>query len=90
MSLLEAMSFGQVPVVTSVGSIPSVVTDMENGVFIEIRNRDSIVNAITRLEKDKVTMQKLSSKAQKTILKKFDDMLYIRKLNTLYNEIAKQ
>ena len=36
MSLLETMSYGAVPVVTKVGSIPTVVKDGENGLFVKV------------------------------------------------------
>lgn len=52
MSLLETMSFGQVPIVTPVGSIPTIVTDKENGIFIGIKNSDDIVKSINNLDKD--------------------------------------
>ena len=38
MSLLETMSYGVVPVVTKVGSIPTVVKDGENGLFVKVKD----------------------------------------------------
>lgn len=84
MSLLETMSFGQVPIITAVGSIPTVVTDKENGIFIGIKNSDDIVNAINKLYKESTMFEELSIKAQQTILDKFDDTKYINTLNKLY------
>lgn len=84
MSLLETMSFGQVPVITPVGSIPTVVTDNENGIFVRVKNTEDIVNAIIRLSKDKKQYSILSEKARETIMNKFDDIKYIVQLNNLY------
>lgn len=84
MSLLETMSFGQVPVVTPVGSIPTVVTDNENGIFIDIKNADNIINAIKKLNGERSLLERLSINSQKTILKKFDDISYIKTLKKLY------
>ena len=84
MSLLETMSFGQVPVVTPVGSIPTIVTDKINGIFIGVKKSNDIVNAITKLANNKTLMQDLSSKAQNEIFEKFDDNVYINILNSLY------
>lgn len=84
MSLLETMSFGMVPVVTPVGSIPAVVTDRVNGIYIKVKNIDDIVNAITKLANNKTLMQDLSSKTQNCIFEKFDDNVYINILNSLY------
>ncbi len=84
MSLLETMSFGQVPVVTPVGSIPTVVTDNINGIFINIKNTKDIVDAIKRLTADRDFCTALSCKAKEAIIAKFDDRKYINKLNELY------
>lgn len=87
MSLIETMSFGMVPVVTPVGSIPSVIDNKNNGMFINVRNSEDIAKAITTLTYDKTMITKLSFNAKRTILRKFDDVQYIDKLNQLYNEV---
>ena len=84
MSLLETMSYGQVPVVTPVGSIPTVVTDKVNGLYVGVRNSDDIVSSIHHLCTDKALLSRLSLEAQNTIVSLFDDKIYIAKLNSLY------
>lgn len=84
MSLIETMSFGMVPVVTNVGSISSVVINGENGLFVKIKDTDTIVSAIKALCADILLFESLSVKAQDTILSLFDDRAYIDKLNKLY------
>ena len=84
MSLIETMSFGMVPVVTNVGSISSVVTSGENGLFVEVKDTDSIVSAIKVLFTDISMVESLSVKARQTILSLFNDKDYVDKLNTLY------
>ena len=85
MSLLETMSFGMVPVVTSVGSIPTVVSDNVNGLYVGVKNTDDIVSSIHHLCTDKALLNRLSSEAQNTIVSLFDDKVYIAKLNSLYS-----
>lgn len=85
-SLLETMSFGQVPIVTKVGSIPTIVTNKKNGIFIEIKNNEDIVNSIIFLNKNKKIFMELSSRAKDTIINKFDDKKYIQSLNQLYEK----
>lgn len=85
MSLLETMSFGQVPVVTAVGSIPIVVTDKTNGIYIRVKNTADISNAVKRLITDRKLYSTLSASARQTILNKFDDCRYIKELNKMYN-----
>ena len=84
MSLLETMSFGQVPIVTPVGSIPTVVTNNVNGIFVNIKNTQDIVDAIKELSTNREKYSALSIKSQKTIFEKFDDGKYITLLNKLY------
>ena len=85
MSLLETMGFGQVPIVTPVGSIPNVVTDNVNGIFVNIKSVEDIVNAVNQLVSNRKLYSELSIKAKETIIDKFDDRKYIAILNKLYN-----
>lgn len=84
MSLLECMSFGCVPVVTAVGSIPSVCTDRENALFIKLKDTESIVHAVTELWENKKLFMDLSQKAKETIFKKYSPKKYFEVLNKLY------
>lgn len=84
MSLLEAMSFGEIPVVTNVGSIGKVVVDGDNGIFVDVKDSKSIVKAIDRLFKDENLLFNLSKKARNTIFERFNPKEYIDKLNMIY------
>lgn len=84
MSLLESMSYGKAPIVTPVGSIPQVVRDGENGIFVKDHDVDSIVDAIKRLSDDRVLLRKLGEEARKTIFSQFSPKKYIEKLNDIY------
>lgn len=84
MSLLESMSYGVVPVVTPVGSIPTIVKDKDNGIYINVKNSESIVDAIIKLHKNRGMLHELSEKAREKIFKQFDTKSYIDNLNNLY------
>ena len=84
MSLIETMSFGMVPVVTNVGSISSIVNDKQNGLFVKVKDTDSIVSVIKTLSADDSLVQSLSMKAQQTIFSLFRDKDYVDKLNQFY------
>lgn len=86
MSLLECMSYGIVPVVTPVGSIPEVVKDGENGVFIKPHDVDSIVEAIKRLGRDRTLLQRLGQSARQTIFERFSPKKYVATLNKIYEK----
>ncbi len=83
-SMLESMSYGAVPVVTPVGSIPEVVRDGINGLLIEVHSIESIVNAIIRLQEHNSLRTQLSKAARITIEEQFNPKEYIEKLNWIY------
>lgn len=85
MSLLESMSYGAVPVITSVGSIPTVVTNQQNGIFIKVKNAESIVDAVTYLHTHRNELEQMSKSSHDYIFKHFDPDTYINKLNNIYN-----
>ena len=87
MSLLECMAHGIVPVTTNVGSISDVVKDGENGVFIKVKDSETIHNSIKAFVADREKMEKISVEAHKTILSKFSPEEYISQLNKIYSTI---
>ena len=84
MSLLETMSYGAVPVVTKVGSIPTVVKDCENGLFVKVKDVDSICEALKKLDDDRSLLAKMSVEARKTIQENFSAAKYVERLNEIY------
>lgn len=81
------MSFGQVSVVTAVGSKPTIVYDNNNGLLVNVRNSESIVESIHKLIENDELRAKLSEEALRTNLTRFDDSSYINSLNRLYKII---
>lgn len=84
MSLLETMSFGCVPVTTDVGSIGTVVTDHENGLFVRVKAVDDLVAAVKALHDDPMLLSRLGKAAQTFVFEHFDPEHYIQQLNTIY------
>jgi glycosyltransferase involved in cell wall biosynthesis len=87
MSLLEAMSFGLVPVVTNVGSMGFVVTNNENGI-ITMLNDDTakiLELAITQLIGNGLMQQQLSANAAAFIYKNYSPEDYVTQLNKIYD-----
>ena len=87
MSLLEAMSFGLVPVVTGVGSMKYAVTNKQNGIIVEKDPAAEIAAAIELFSTNKSTLQQLSNNAAEYIFKNYSPEDYIAKLNKIY-EVA--
>lgn len=84
MSLLESMSYGIVPIVTAVGSIPEVVTDGENGLIIKDHDVETIVSAIQRINNDKQLALSMGENASKKIDRCFNPQKYCETLNEIY------
>ena len=84
-SLLESMSYGIVPVVTPVGSIPTVVTDYQNGIFIKVKDLESIVDAVAYLDCNRDKLEQMSVSSRNFIYNHFDTKEYINTLNSIYN-----
>lgn len=87
-SLLECMSYGIVPIVTPVGSIPEVIKNGENGLFIKIKDPDSIVNAVKSLLSNKKLVMSLGTKARETVFRDFSPESFVEKLNAIYANIV--
>lgn len=87
MSLLEAMSFGSVPITTMVGSIPSIIEDGQNGIAISPHSEVAIVEAVKQLVEDNSKRQNLSTMAQHTIFSRFSPEEYSATLNGIYNQL---
>ena len=90
-SLLECMAYGVVPVITPVGSIPDVVDSWDesrksnaNGIFIKVKDEDTIVQAVTKLHEDRELLAHLSKNAIQTILNNFSTEKYVKNLNDIY------
>ena len=66
MSLLEAMAWGLVPVVSPVGGIPEVVTDGVNGLLVRPGDPADIAAALRRLVQDPALRADLSAAARRT------------------------
>ena len=88
MSLLECMNYGVVPVVTPVGSIPTVVTEGQNGILIKVKDTQSIVDAITYLHTHRNRLEQMSKSARNYIDEHFDADSYIYKLNRIYTSCS--
>ena len=84
-SLLEAMAFGNVPIVTSVGSVPEVVEQNINGIFVPIKNSKAIEDAIFELNVNRELLKNMGASAFSKIKTEYSFDKYINKLNDIYN-----
>lgn len=85
-SLLECMSFGVVPIVTPVGSIPEIVEDNQNGLLIKLKDDESITKAVIKLHSNRELLYTMSQNSRSSIFSLFSPEKYIEKLELIYTE----
>jgi glycosyltransferase involved in cell wall biosynthesis len=85
MSLLEAMSYGVVPVVTNVGSIKFAVQHEQTGIMLPATEiAAAIATEIEKLHNNRLQLQQLAKAAQQFIFKNYNPETYINTLNEIY------
>jgi glycosyltransferase involved in cell wall biosynthesis len=85
-SLLESMSFAEVPVITDVGSVRTVVKDGVNGIIIRKYSSDDISEAVMRLINEKGLLETIATNAQNNVFENFNPEKYIEELNRIYQK----
>jgi glycosyltransferase involved in cell wall biosynthesis len=88
--LLEAMSYGLPSVATTVGGIPSMIEDEENGLLIPPRNVSALVEALERLLGDYELRYRLGLAGYKTVQSRFNWDIAAQRLINLYNSVLQK
>jgi glycosyltransferase involved in cell wall biosynthesis len=83
-ALLESMAFGLVPLVTAVGSIPELIQNDINGIFIDGKSPIEISKIIMKLKYNKRIFERISLNARNTIFENYNIDNYILKINQIY------
>lgn len=86
-ALLEAMSYGLVPIVTPVGSIPEVVTDKIDGLIINIYDANDLKDKIELLINDINLLNNFAHESYNKIVSRYSISEYIDNLNDLYRKL---
>jgi|LSQX01.1.fsa_nt_gb glycosyltransferase involved in cell wall biosynthesis len=87
-SLLEAMSYGVIPIVTPVGSISEVVKDKFNGYLVPVKSSVDIVKALTLINNNVIVSNSMSLNAFNSIQKNYCLNNYIIRLNEIYMNLC--
>ncbi len=88
-SLLEAMAFSLPIVISSVGSIPSVITHGVDALTINPNDENSIYEALYLLLKNEILQRKIGREARKTFLEKYSSATMAGHYISFYNKIIK-
>jgi glycosyltransferase involved in cell wall biosynthesis len=84
-TLLEAMAAGLPVVATTVGAIPEVVQDQENGFLVQVGDVTTLAERIERLVSDERLRESMGQIARNTVVEKFDFSVLERQLSCEYN-----
>jgi glycosyltransferase involved in cell wall biosynthesis len=87
-SLLEAMAAGVVPIVTSVGAVPDVVTEGEHGLLVAPRDAEALADAISRLAGDRATLARMSAACRARIAAGYSLERVARDFSQLYGTLC--
>lgn len=84
MAVLEALAFEKPVIATSVGDIPAVVKDGQNGFLIPPGNPELFANAIIALLKDKDRMVTMGKKGRQFVQEHFDIRYTVQETKKIY------
>jgi glycosyltransferase involved in cell wall biosynthesis len=87
--VLEAMSMSKVVIATPVDGTKEIITDMENGILVPVRDEEKLAEAILQVHNDKELQKRLSENAVKTIHEKFSIEEMVKKIENHYRSILK-
>ncbi|MFH1368246.1 MAG: glycosyltransferase family 4 protein [Elusimicrobiota bacterium] len=87
-SLLEAMSCGLACVSTNIGGVSEIIRDGENGLLVEPKNSDALLNALRTLLSQKEKSAGLGGKARSFIEQGFSIEKVAEQYETIYRKFV--
>jgi glycosyltransferase involved in cell wall biosynthesis len=85
--VLEAFSFGKAVVATSVGGVPELVEDGQNGILVPPGNPQSLAEAIIRCAENRMMRESFGKAARITTRSRFNFEDQAKKLESIYSDI---
>lgn len=86
-ALLEAMSMECVPVVTSVGGIPTVLEDEKNGYLFKPEDEETAVKRIIELIQQPERISRMGLEARKSVAEHYGIERMVRELEEVYEDV---
>ncbi len=89
LSIIEAMSMGLPVIGTSIGGIPELIKNKENGLLVRPGNSHELAVAIQRLVSDKDQRKKMVKQGKKMYEQKFTAVKMVKQIELLYDGLGK-
>lgn len=88
MAVLEAMAAGCATVASTVGGIPEVLVDGENGLLVPPGDAAALAAALARLLDDAGLRERLGDSARRTVEQQYSPEAVCGRLAAIYNDMA--
>ncbi|ABS60438.1 glycosyltransferase family 4 protein [Fervidobacterium nodosum] len=90
LSMLEGMACGKVVVCTNVGGMKEVVKHMENGILIEQKNVDAIVETLHYVKNNYDNFSELRQRAREYVVKNHSYIEHAKKIVEIYEKVISE
>ena len=87
LSMLEGMACGKVTICSDVGGMKEVIRNMENGILIEQKSVQAIINAIIYAKENWGSLENVRLNARKCVIEKHSYRLYAQKILEIYESM---
>jgi glycosyltransferase involved in cell wall biosynthesis len=87
-ALIEAMAAGVPVIATSVGGVPDVLHDGENGTLVPARDPISLANAICTVAADPQRSRSLAENARATVSRRYNSGRLVEDIARLYTDVV--
>jgi glycosyltransferase involved in cell wall biosynthesis len=84
LSALEGMVSGAVVIASNIGGIPTVIKHQKNGILVQPKNTNAIINAINFIYKNPKIAARLSTQAHEDAISKYDWQSIAKKMHKYY------
>lgn len=89
LSMLEGMACGKVVICTNVGGMKEVIRNMENGILIEQKNPQAIIDAIEYARRDYISLFELRRRAREYVEKNHSYIEHAKKVLEIYKMLCR-
>lgn len=90
MCVLESMAAGCASIATSVGGLPSLIDDGVNGLLVEPRDPEGLADTMAKCIENPEWTRRIAVKGRQTISDRYSMEVYLSRLASIYEEVARK